>query len=76
LKLAVRTYNYAALPGNTLLNAEQHAAEIFHRAGIALVWVDRPVSREEIEKFPVCTQMANDPRAVALYLLPSLPTYA
>jgi len=41
LKLAVRTYDYAALQGNTLLNAEQHALEIFHRAGIALVWVDR-----------------------------------
>src|SRR5207245_50611 len=34
LKLAVRTYNYAAVAGHILLNAEQHAAEIFHRAGI------------------------------------------
>jgi hypothetical protein len=66
----VRTYNYAAVPGHTLLDAEQHAAEIFRRAGIELAWVDCPVSREEIEKFPVCTQMTNDPRAVTLKILP------
>jgi len=70
LKLAVRTYNYAAVPGHTLLNAEQHAAEIFHRAGIELAWVDCPVSRGEIEKFPDCTQMTNDLRALTFKILP------
>ena len=36
LKAAVRTYNYAAVPGDILLEAEQRAAEIFRRAGIEL----------------------------------------
>ena len=70
LKLAVRTYNYAAVSGHILLKAEQHAAEIFRRAGIELAWVDCPVSPREVEKFPVCTQMSYDPRAVPLKILP------
>jgi hypothetical protein len=69
-KLAVRTYNYAAVRGHVLLNAEQHAAEIFRRAGIELAWVDCPVSPREVEKFPVCTQITNDPRALTLKILP------
>ena len=70
LKLPVRTYNYAAVPGHILLNAEQHAAEIFRRADIDLAWIDCPVSRSEIEKFPVCTQLTGDPRALTLKILP------
>jgi len=50
LKLAVRTYNYAAVPGHILITGEEHAAEIFRRAGIELAWVDCPVSRGEIEE--------------------------
>jgi hypothetical protein len=69
LKLAVRTYNYAAVAGHILLNAEQHAAEIFRWAGIDLAWIECPVSPSEVEKFPVCTQMTHDPRAVTLKIL-------
>jgi hypothetical protein len=66
----VRTYNYAAVPGHILIAGEQRAGEIFRRAGIELAWVDCPVSREELEKFPVCTQLTNDPRALTLNILP------
>jgi len=69
-KLAVRTYNYAAVSGHTLLHAEEHAMEIFGRAGIDLTWVDCPISPREVEKFPACTQMANDPQALTLKILP------
>ena len=69
LKLAVRTYNYAAVPSHFLIEAEQHAAEIFHRAGIELTWIDCPVSRSEIEKFPTCTPITGD-RAVTLKIIP------
>jgi len=70
LKLPVRTYNYADVPSHILLNAEQHAAEIFRRADIDLAWIDCPVSRSEIEKFPVCTQLTGDARALTLKILP------
>ncbi len=70
LKLAVRTYNYAAVPGHILMTAEEHAEEIFRRAGIELAWVDCPVSRVELGKFPACTQLMNDPRALTLKILP------
>ena len=70
LKLAVRTYNYALVPGSILLAAEKHAAEIFRNAGIEVEWVDCPVSRGELARFPVCTQRTNDPRAVTLKILP------
>src|SRR5436189_1786140 len=70
VKIRVRTYNYAAVPGGILSHAEQGAAGIFHRAGIELAWIDCPVSRGEIEKFPACTQMTNDPRALTLKILP------
>src|SRR5437773_5411937 len=70
LKLPVRTYNYADVPSHILLNAEQHAAEIFRRADIDLAWIDCPVSRSEIEKFPVCTRLTGDARALTLKILP------
>jgi hypothetical protein len=68
-KLAVRSYNYAAMPGHILTTAEQHAAEIFHRASIELTWIDCPVSPSEIEKFPACTQVTGS-RAVTVKFLP------
>jgi len=49
--------------------AERHAAEIFQRAGIELTWIDCPVSRSEIEKFPACTRITGY-RAVTLKILP------
>lgn len=69
LKVAVRTYNYAAVPGKTLADAEQHAEEIFRRPGIELAWIECPRSPREVEKFPACTQIANDPRALTLKIL-------
>ncbi len=69
-KLTVRVYNYAQVPAGILAQAEQQTAGIFRLAGIKLAWVDCPVSREEIEKFPVCTQMRKDRQALTLKILP------
>jgi hypothetical protein len=69
LKLGVRTYNYAAVPGNILLEAEQHAAEIFHRAGINLAWIGCPVSAREVDKFPACAPNTGS-LALTLKILP------
>ena len=69
LKLGVRTYNYAAVPGGILLEAEQHTAEIFRRAGIDLAWIECPLSPSEVDKFPACAPGAG-PLAVTLKILP------
>jgi len=69
LPLAVRTYNYAFVPAEVLAGAEQLAAEIFRRAGIELAWIQCPRSPREVETFPACTQISNDPRAVTLKIL-------
>src|SRR4029078_5272625 len=70
VKAAVRTYNYAAVPDHILHTAEHYAAEIFRRASIDVTWIDCPVSQKEVEKFPVCAQVMNDPRALTLKILP------
>ena len=69
LKLGVRTYNYAAVRGDILLEAEQHAAEIFLRAGIDLTWIECPLSFSEVDKFPACAPGTGSP-AVTLKILP------
>lgn len=69
LKLGVRTYNYAAVPGDILREGEQHAAEIFHRAGIDLAWIECPLAPSEVDKFPACAPGTGAP-AVTLKILP------
>lgn len=69
LKVTVRTYNYAQVPGDILLEAEQHAAEIFRRAGIDLAYAECPLSPGEVDKFPACTPSTGSPTAT-LKILP------
>jgi len=69
VKLGVRTYNYAAVPGDILLEAEQHAAEIFRRAGIDLAWIECPLSPSEVDKFPACAP-GKGSLAATLKILP------
>ncbi len=38
--VVVRTFNYAALPAGALRDAKAEARNIFHRAGILIVWID------------------------------------
>ena len=40
LTVTVRTYNYARVPGDSLVDARASAGAIFERAGIALNWLD------------------------------------
>jgi hypothetical protein len=70
-KLTVRVYNYALVPGALRAQAEQETAGIFQRAGNTLAWIDCPVSPEEIDKFPACTQDARYPVGT-LKILPKI----
>ena len=54
LTLVVHVYNYAAVRAEILVHAEQHAAEVFLRAGIILAWIDCPLSPNEVDIYPAC----------------------
>ena len=68
-KLTVKVYNYAKVPGDTLVQGENTAAWIFRRAGIETRWIDCPTSAEDVPKFPECEQL-TDPLARTVKLLP------
>jgi hypothetical protein len=67
-RLRVRVYNYAEVPPTTLALTEQIAGEIFLRTGTELLWVDCPVSEQEIERMLGCrsvpASMALTPKIV------------
>ena len=69
VNVAVRVYNYAGVPVGTLAQAEEGAAGIFRQAGIGFFWVDCPLTKEEIGRFPACTTI-RDPLAPTLKILP------
>lgn len=68
-RFTVRLYNYAKVDGLELGRAVQAASNVFHRAGIELVWVDCPVSRGEGERNSACGQFDGRPW-VQLKILP------
>ena len=68
-RLTVRLYNYAKVRRGTLAQATATASDVFRRAGIQLVWVDCPVTTEDIEKLRACDQFDGTPW-VPLNLLP------
>ena len=59
LKAIVRTYNYAQAPGEVLAGGERMAAEIFRYAGIELLWIDCPISLNELEKSAACKTITD-----------------
>jgi hypothetical protein len=54
LKLTVLVYNYAAIPGGTLVSTKREAARIYKRIGIETEWVDCPLTAREWARFPDC----------------------
>lgn len=70
----VGVYDYAEVPGDILVHAEQEAAEIFRRAGIRLQWVDCPVSRQQVEKLRSSCAQAEASGAHFLKILPQSMT--
>ncbi len=54
LRITLRIFNYAHVTPPELTRAEQVAAAIFRKAGIETMWIDCPVSREEVDRFPAC----------------------
>ena len=59
LKAIVRTFNYAEAPGEVLAGGERMAGEIFRHAGIELVWIDCPVSPNDLDNFAACAKLTD-----------------
>lgn len=68
LRIEVLVYNYAGLPAGALARAEQEAARIYQRVGLATEWLDCPLAPAEAAQFPNC-QLAPGPTRFALRLL-------
>ena len=52
--IAVLVYNYASLQPKELAQTERGAATIYERAGIAIEWLDCPLSSKEAALYPAC----------------------
>jgi hypothetical protein len=53
-RITVQVYNWASVPPQILIAAEDDAARIFRAAGIAVSWLNCPVSIREAEANPIC----------------------
>jgi hypothetical protein len=69
--VAVRTYNYAAVPSEQLAAARLEAGHIFARAGISLEWIACRV-RGEVDGAP-CTEPLSPGRDLMLRLVDRIP---
>jgi len=65
----VLVYNYAAVPGSKLADAEAFAGRSFRAAGIDLTWVDCATSQDDTDRFRACEQ-ADRSRRLFLRIVP------
>jgi hypothetical protein len=70
--VAVRTYNYAAVPFGQLASAKSEAGQIFRRAGISVEWIDCRVRSGD--DGAGCTEPLRTGRDLMLRLVDHLPT--
>jgi hypothetical protein len=70
LRITVLTYDYANVPPETLLEAEQEVARIFQLEEIEIVWVERPRNRPESEHAQASEQVAGGPKVISLRIVP------
>lgn len=69
-RIIVWVYNYAQVSERDLAGGGKVIAEVFERAGIAVEWVDCPVSHAQVYLRPVCQERMR-PSELALVILPS-----
>ena len=68
-KLSLRVYNYARIDPASLAISEQVAAEVFQNVGVAIIWVDCPLSQAQFAKYPAC-QVGMGTTDLVLKILP------
>ena len=54
LELTVQVYNSASVAPHTLIAAEDEGARIFREAGVAVSWLNCPMSMSEAAANPIC----------------------
>ncbi len=72
--ISVLLYNYARVTSPVLFKAESEAGRIYKNAGIALAWVDCPLSAEDEGAYPACRTAAG-PARLAVRVLSSSAGY-
>jgi hypothetical protein len=70
LRIRVRIYDYAHLSPETLLQAKQEAARIFHLEGIEVSWLDHPRNHSETDQDRASSRIADGPATLNLTILP------
>jgi hypothetical protein len=68
LKIEVHVYNYSAVSSEKLVRAEQEAARIFERIGVATTWLDCPLTSQEAARNRACA-LPDAPTRLTLRLL-------
>lgn len=62
LEVEVHIYNYSAVPEETLTRAEHVAEEIFHPAGVKIIWLECPVTRQDAARNRICALPSARPK--------------
>ncbi len=57
LKLTLRVYNYAKIDSASLSSSEKVADAIFHKIGIEALWVNCPLSEQQVTLYPACLSL-------------------
>jgi hypothetical protein len=55
-QLILRVYNYARIDPVSLASSEKVAAAVFQNVGVAIVWVDCPLSQVQSARYPACQE--------------------
>jgi len=69
-KITVRFFNYAPVPAKILDEARERVTAIYHRAGIAIDWIECPGGNQDPSGFPACSDDVWDATHLSLHLLP------
>jgi hypothetical protein len=54
--ITIRLHNYAAVPKRLLERAQKEAGRVLSQAGVELHWVDCPIPRADLERYPPCPE--------------------
>jgi hypothetical protein len=68
-KVIVLLHNYAHLPAQILLEAQDRAGHIFRKAGVEIEWADCPLNDEDPSLYPKCATI-SDTTQLFLRILP------
>jgi hypothetical protein len=74
-KVTVLVHNYAHLPAQILVEAQDRASLIFRKAGVEIEWADCPLNDEDPSLYPKCPAVL-DATQLFLRILPKMATKA